>query len=68
MAGLRSRVGGEIIEYTQMLGEARRLAVDRLVQNATVLFPGSKGSAEAGPDDEGWFEVEAVCPTRTCLR
>jgi uncharacterized protein YbjQ (UPF0145 family) len=35
MAGLRSIVGGEIHEYTQMLEEARRHALDRLVQNAT---------------------------------
>jgi len=37
MAGLRSIAGGEITEYTQMLEEARRHAVDRLVQNATVM-------------------------------
>ena len=35
MAGLRSIVGGEINEYTQLLEEARGHAVDRLVQNAT---------------------------------
>jgi len=34
MAGLRSLAGGEIHEYTQMLEEARRHAVDRLVSNA----------------------------------
>ena len=37
MAGLRSIVGGEIVEYTQLLEEARRHAVDRLVQNATAM-------------------------------
>jgi uncharacterized protein YbjQ (UPF0145 family) len=37
MAGLRSVIGGEITEYTQMLEEARRHAVDRLVQNATIM-------------------------------
>ena len=37
MAGLRSIVGGEIHEYTQMLEEARRHAVDRLVENATLM-------------------------------
>jgi uncharacterized protein YbjQ (UPF0145 family) len=37
MAGLRSIVGGEITEYTQLLEEARRHAVDRLVQNATAM-------------------------------
>ena len=37
MAGLRSIVGGEITEYTQMLEEARRHAVDRMVSNATLM-------------------------------
>ena len=37
MAGLRSIVGGEIHEYTQLLEEARRHAVDRLVRNATAM-------------------------------
>jgi uncharacterized protein YbjQ (UPF0145 family) len=37
MAGLRSFVGGEIHEYTQLLEEARRHAVDRLVENATLM-------------------------------
>lgn len=35
MAGLRSIGGGEITEYTQLLEEARRHAVDRMVLNAT---------------------------------
>src|SRR6202012_2981988 len=37
MAGLRSIVGGEIHEYTQMLEEARRHAIDRLASNAAWL-------------------------------
>ncbi|NGY05671.1 YbjQ family protein [Solimonas terrae] len=37
MAGLRSIVGGEIHEYTAMLEEARRHAVDRLVKNADAM-------------------------------
>lgn len=37
MAGLRSIVGGEITEYTSLLEEARRHAVDRLVQNAASM-------------------------------
>jgi uncharacterized protein YbjQ (UPF0145 family) len=36
-ASLRSIVGGEISEYTQMLEQARRHALDRLVQNATLM-------------------------------
>ncbi|TMB69052.1 MAG: heavy metal-binding domain-containing protein [Chloroflexi bacterium] len=35
MAGLRSLGGGEIVEYTELLEDARRHAVDRIVQNAT---------------------------------
>ncbi len=37
MASLRSIGGGEIHEYTQLLEDTRRQAVDRLVQNATVM-------------------------------
>lgn len=37
MAGLRSLVGGEITEYTQLLEEARRHAVDRMVKNANLM-------------------------------
>ncbi|GAB3024600.1 heavy metal-binding domain-containing protein [Oleiagrimonas citrea] len=37
MAGLRSLVGGEIHEYTSLLEEARRHALDRLVTNAAAM-------------------------------
>jgi uncharacterized protein YbjQ (UPF0145 family) len=37
MAGLRSLGGGEIVEYTQMLEEARRHAIDRMVSNAQAM-------------------------------
>ncbi|HTJ64739.1 MAG TPA: YbjQ family protein [Alphaproteobacteria bacterium] len=37
MASLRSIVGGEIHEYTRLLEEARRHAIDRLVTNATAM-------------------------------
>ena len=37
MATLRSLGGGEIIEYTQLLEDARRHAVDRMVTNATAM-------------------------------
>jgi uncharacterized protein YbjQ (UPF0145 family) len=36
-ASLRSLVGGEIKEYTQLLEDARRHAVDRMVQNAQAM-------------------------------
>jgi uncharacterized protein YbjQ (UPF0145 family) len=37
MAGLRSIAGGEIHEYTQLLEETRRQAVDRMIRNATAM-------------------------------
>lgn len=37
MAGLRSLVGGEITEYTEMLEDARRRALDRMVENASAM-------------------------------
>ncbi len=36
-AGLRSIVGGEIKEYTDMLEQARRHALDRMIANATEM-------------------------------
>jgi uncharacterized protein YbjQ (UPF0145 family) len=36
-AGLRSLVGGEITEYTALVEETRRHAIDRLVKNATLM-------------------------------
>jgi uncharacterized protein YbjQ (UPF0145 family) len=37
MAGLRSIGGGEIHEYTSLLEDTRRQAIDRMVQNATMM-------------------------------
>ncbi len=37
VAGLRSLAGGEIHEYTQLLEDTRRQALDRLVNNATLM-------------------------------
>ncbi len=37
MAGLRSIVGGEIKEYSEMIEQARRHAIDRMVANATAM-------------------------------
>jgi uncharacterized protein YbjQ (UPF0145 family) len=36
-ASLRSIVGGEIREYTELLEDTRRQAIDRLVRNATLM-------------------------------
>jgi uncharacterized protein YbjQ (UPF0145 family) len=37
MASLRSIAGGEIHEYTSLLEDTRRQAIDRMVQNATMV-------------------------------
>ncbi len=37
VAALRSLAGGEISEYTQLLEDTRRNAVDRMVQNAQAM-------------------------------
>lgn len=36
-AAIRSLGGGEITEYTQLLEDTRRQAIDRMVQNATLM-------------------------------
>lgn len=36
-ASLRSIVGGEIPEYTKLIEDARRNAIDRMIQNATLM-------------------------------
>lgn len=36
-AGLRSIFGGEIKEFTALIEDTRRNAIDRLVQNATLM-------------------------------
>jgi uncharacterized protein YbjQ (UPF0145 family) len=37
MAGLRSIAGGEITEYTSLVEDTRRQAIDRLVMNAKLM-------------------------------
>lgn len=37
IAGLRSLGGGEIHEYTELLEDTRRQALDRMVKNATLM-------------------------------
>ena len=37
MAGMKTLVGGEITSYTDMLNEARQIAVKRMVDEATAL-------------------------------
>ena len=37
LAGLRNLVGGEIAEYTKLMGESREQAIDRMVEEAKRL-------------------------------
>ncbi|MDO4852251.1 MAG: YbjQ family protein [Clostridia bacterium] len=37
MAGLKTLVGGEIVGYTEMLNEARQIAVKRMVDEAKAM-------------------------------
>ena len=37
MAGMKTRVGGEIVGYTEMLTEARAIATKRMVDDAEAL-------------------------------
>jgi len=37
LSGLRMILGGEIHVYTEMVGDARRQAIDRMCKNATLM-------------------------------
>jgi uncharacterized protein YbjQ (UPF0145 family) len=37
VAGLRNIVGGEVSEYTKLMGEAREQALDRMIANAETM-------------------------------
>lgn len=37
MASLRALGGGEIVEYTRLLEETRRHAIDRMIENASLM-------------------------------
>jgi uncharacterized protein YbjQ (UPF0145 family) len=37
LAGLRNLVGGEVTEYTKLLGESREQALDRMIEEAKRL-------------------------------
>ena len=60
MAGLRSLAGGEIVEYTQMLEEARRHAVDRMVKNAQLMQANAVVMMRFGSSEMGQTMSEVV--------
>lgn len=37
IAGLKNLVGGEIVDYTRMISDARRVALDRMIYEADTL-------------------------------
>ena len=37
MAGMKTIVGGEVKSYTQMIAEARKIATDRMIEEAKAL-------------------------------
>jgi len=60
MAGLRSIAGGEIHEYTQLLEETRRQAIDRLVTNATAMGANAVVMMRFDSSEIGQFMSEIV--------
>ena len=60
MASLRSILGGEIHEYTALLEEARRHAVDRLVRNAGVMGANALGMMRFDSSEIGQTMSEIV--------
>jgi uncharacterized protein YbjQ (UPF0145 family) len=60
VAGLRSIVGGEIHEYTELLEQARRQAIDRLVINATAMGADAVVMMRFDSSEIGQFMSEIV--------
>ncbi|MDE2135413.1 MAG: heavy metal-binding domain-containing protein [Alphaproteobacteria bacterium] len=60
IAGLRSIVGGEIHEYTQLLEEARRQAIDRMVSNATAMGANAVAMMRFDSSEIGQYMSEIV--------
>jgi uncharacterized protein YbjQ (UPF0145 family) len=60
LAGLRSIAGGEIHEYTQLLEEARRQAIDRMVTNAAAMGANAVLMMRFDSSEIGQFMSEIV--------
>ncbi|HVA33238.1 MAG TPA: heavy metal-binding domain-containing protein [Candidatus Baltobacteraceae bacterium] len=67
MAGLRSLGGGEITEYTEMLEEARRHALDRMVQNAQRMGANAVLSMRFDSSELGQMMSEVVAYGTACV-
>ena len=59
-AGLRSLAGGEIKEYTQLLEDTRRQAIDRMVENATLMGANAVISMRFDSSEMGQTMTEIV--------
>ena len=49
MAGMKTLVGGEIVSYTEMLNEARQIAMKRMVEEAEALGADAVLNIRYGP-------------------
>jgi len=67
MAGLRSLGGGEITEYTEMLEEARRHAIDRMVQNAQQMGANAVLAMRFDSSELGQMMSEVVAYGTACI-
>ena len=64
MAQLRSLGGGEIHEYTELLEDTRRQALDRLVQNASLMGANAILSMRFDSSELSWSSRTRVRPSR----
>ena len=60
VASLRSIMGGEIHEYTSLLEDTRRQAIDRMVENATLMGANAVLSMRFDSSEMGTTMTEIV--------
>lgn len=56
MAGFRTVVGGEVTQYTELLEDSRRHAMDRMIENARLMGANGESPVPAGH----WEPTEEV--------
>lgn len=67
LAGLRSLGGGEIKEYTEMLEDARKAAIDRMVTNAHAMGADAVLMVRFDSSEIGQTMSEIVAYGTACL-
>lgn len=60
LASLRSLIGGEISEYTQLLEDTRRHAIDRMVRNAQAMGADAVVMMRFDSSEIGGYMTEVV--------